>query len=175
MRFLTIILFFTVLLFSFSCVEKNPNLNEKGKDEFESLTIKKPVNKSSLVFNDTIYVPIYSDIYVDKQNPKHLLSSTLSIRNTSFTNHIYISKINYYNTQGSLVKEFITKPINLPPMATVNYVIEKDDDTGGTGANFIVVLESTSQHIKPIIQAVMVGEYSNKAFSFITDGYSVKY
>jgi hypothetical protein len=148
-------------------------LNDKGTDELESLTVKRPLNKEDMVYNDTIYVPIYSDIYIDQQNPKHLLSSTLSIRNTSFTENVYVSNIDYYNTQGDLVKKFLEKTISLPPMATVNYVIEKDDDTGGSGANFIVVLNSKSNQVKPIIQAIMIGEYSNKAFSFSTDGYSI--
>ena len=63
--------------------------------------------------------------------------------------------------------------IGLPPMGTVDYVIEKDDDTGGRGANFIVCLNSEEKKIKPLVQAVMIGKFSNKSFAFSTDGYSV--
>ncbi len=60
-------------------------------------------------------------------------------------------------------------------MATVNYVIEKDDDTGGHGANFIIALSSKNKNItRPVIQAIMIGQFGNKGFSFATDGYSVK-
>lgn len=60
-------------------------------------------------------------------------------------------------------------------MATVNYVIEKEDDTGGTGANFLVELSAKNPTIKPLIQAIMIGHSgNNKGFSFSTDGYSVK-
>lgn len=163
-----------VILSMTSCSKQNPNLNEKGKDEFQSLEVKKEINKDNFEFQDRIYVPIYSDIYVDSNNPKQLLSATLSIRNTSFNDSLFVSSVDYYNTEGKLVKSFLENTISLPPMATVNYVIEKDDDTGGSGANFIVDLSSKSLSEKPLIQAIMVGEFSNKAFSFKTDGYSLQ-
>ncbi|WP_452599327.1 DUF3124 domain-containing protein [Pontimicrobium sp. MEBiC01747] len=158
-----------------SCIEpKNPNVDSSGQDELESREVYKPVNEKELEFHDLIYVPIYSDIYIDSQNQNHLLSATLSIRNTSTTDSLFISKINYYNTDGNMVKRFINGTISLRPMATVNYVIEKEDNSGGSGANFIVELKSKNSSTKPVIQAVMMGQYSNKAFSFITDGYSLK-
>lgn len=129
--------------------------------------------EDALNYNQRFYVPIYSDIYVDAQNPKQLLSATLSIRNTHLTDSLFISKIEYYNTNGNLVQKFIDYTINLPPMATVNYVIEKEDDSGGNGANFIVEVSAKSEGIKPLIQAVMIGNYANKSFSFLTDGYAL--
>lgn len=57
-------------------------------------------------------------------------------------------------------------------MATVNYVIEKEDTSGGPGANFLVELSSNNL-IKPLIQAIMIGENGNKGFAFSTDGYSI--
>ena len=59
-------------------------------------------------------------------------------------------------------------------MATINYVIEREDDTGGSGANFIVKLSAKNEDVKPLIQAVMIGQYGNKGFAFSTDGYSIK-
>lgn len=59
-------------------------------------------------------------------------------------------------------------------MATVNYVIEKEDDSGGPGANFIVDLSGRKANMKPLIQAVMISHTGNKSFSFVTDGYSIK-
>lgn len=158
----------------FSCLEQNPNLTKSGQDEFKSLEIEKKLDKKSMHFKDIIYVPIYSDIYMDTANPQHLLSATLSIRNTSFNDTLYVSKIDYYDTNGSLVRQYIDKTISINPMATVNYVIEKEDNVGGSGANFIIELRSKSTDINPLIQAIMIGQLSNKSFSFSTDGYSIK-
>ena len=169
-----ILIFCVTTLFLNSCLEQDPNLNKSGKDEFKSLEIDKKLDKESIHFKDIIYVPIYSDIYIDTANPQHLLSATLSIRNTSFNDTLYVSKIDYYNTEGSLVRQYIDKTISINPMETVNYVIEKEDSIGGSGANFIIELRSKSTDIKPLIQAIMIGQLSNKSFSFSTDGYSIK-
>lgn len=157
-----------------SCLEKNPNLNKSGEDELKSLEVEEVLDKELINFRDLIYIPIYSDIYIDSNNREHLLTATLSIRNTSFNDTLYISKIDYYNTEGTLVKNYIDKTISLNPMGSVNYVIEKEDTSGGSGANFIVELSAKNANIKPLIQAIMVGQFNNKSFSFSTDGYSVK-
>lgn len=170
-----IIMLLVVVTIFFGCVQpKDPNVNSEGKDELKSLVVTKPIEKQEAAYHNVIYVPIYSDLYIDAQNQNHLLSATLSIRNSSFQDSLFISKIDYYNTNGKLVKKFINNSISLPPMATVNYVIEKEDNSGGAGANFIVELQAKKSSVKPIIQAVMIGQYSNKAFSFAVDGYSIK-
>ena len=162
------------LLSLFSCEGPNPNINETGKDELKALEVNRVINTENQPFQDIIYVPIYSDIYMDNQNQNSLLAATLSIRNTSFDDSLFVSKIDYFNTEGIPVRSYIDKTISLPPMATVNYVVEKEDETGGPGANFIVEISSKNKNVKPLIQAIMVGERGNKGFAFSTDGYSLK-
>jgi len=163
----------TLLYFS-ACLNHNPNINQEGEDELKTLEMTTPINRDEIVYNDTMYVPIYSDIYTDASNLRNLLAATLSIRNTSFTDSLYISVIDYYNTQGDLVRNYIDGPISLPPMASINYVVEREDDTGGSGANFIVALQAKNKNIKPLIQAIMIGQYSNKGFAFTSEAYSLK-
>ena len=162
----------TLLLYS--CGTPDPNVDKRGEDELKALEIDRKIGEKEQNYQDIIYVPIYSDIYIDQINQKVLLAATLSIRNTSFSDSLYISKIDYFNTEGQLVRSYIENLISLPPMATINYVIEREDDTGGPGANFIVELNSQSLNAKPLIQAIMVGQTGNKGFSFSTDGYSIK-
>lgn len=157
-----------------SCHDNNPNLNKSGEDELKSMEITKPIDQTEIVYEDVLYVPIYSDIYLDATTQKSLLAATLSVRNTSYADTLFISKIDYFNTNGDLVRSYVDKTISLLPMATINYVIDREDDSGGTGANFIVELSSKNKNSKPLIQAIMVGQNGNKAFSFITDAYSVK-
>lgn len=171
MRFICFILLVT---FVTSCTQSNPNLGTSGEDALKAHEMDRAIEANEQTFSDIIYVPIYSDIYLDQQNESTLLAATLSIRNTSFSDSLFISTIDYYNTEGALVRSYIENPISLGPMATINYVVDKDDDTGGPGANFIVEL-SAKTNIRPLIQAIMVGQSaSNKAFSFAMDGYSIK-
>ena len=170
--FLSIILLIPFYLSS--CLNHDPNINKQGEDELKTLEMETPINKDEMVFTDTMYVPIYSDVYIDASNLKSLLAATLSIRNTSFTDSLFISVIDYYNTNGNLVRNYIDRPISLPPMASINYVIEKEDDTGGSGANFIVALQAKTKNVKPLIQAIMIGQNGNKGFSFTSEAYSLK-
>lgn len=166
---------YTILFFSFlACEPQDPNLDKQGQDELKSLKIKSSINTTNLPYQDEIYVPIYSDIYIRKSNQSALLAATLSIRNTSYQDTLYISKIDYFNTEGDLVRSYLDGMISLSPMGTINYVIERDDDSGGSGANFMVSLSANSKQIKPLIQAIMIGHDGNIGFSFSTDGYSVK-
>jgi len=172
LRFSLLLLIISCIL---SCENPNPNIDNTGKDELISHEVNHPIDKGQMKYNDLIYVPIYSDIYVNQQNQKSLLSATLSIRNTNYSDTLFVSKIDYFNTEGNLVRSYIKNPISLPPMGTINYVIERDDDTGGSGANFIVALSATKRKIKPLIQAIMIGENGgNQGFAFSTDGYSIK-
>ncbi|MEM1217191.1 MAG: DUF3124 domain-containing protein [Bacteroidota bacterium] len=168
--------YISLLLFGFlfACEAPDPNNNpSSGENEFKTLEVETQINEADISFSDLIYVPIYSDIYIDQQNQNTLLAATLSIRNSSYDDSLFVSKIDYFSTDGSLVRSYLDRTISLPPMGTVNYVIERDDDTGGPGANFMVEISAKNPAVRPIVQAVMIGQNGNKAFSFITDGYSV--
>ncbi len=157
----------------YACEPKDPNINDKGQDELSARATSTPIQQSEVEFDGTYYVPIYSDIYVGDNIPKELLAATLSLRNTSFVDTLFISTIDYYDTDGAIVRSFIDQQIAISPMATVNYVIDRDDNTGGPGAHFVVDIHARSPLVKPLVQAIMVGEYSNKAFAFESDGYLI--
>lgn len=120
-----------------------------------------------------VYVPIYSDIYNQTRDTRTLLTATLSIRNTSIRDSLFVSKIDYYNTQGDLVRSYIDSPIYLKPMESIDYVIEQQDTSGGSGANFIIDWYSRKK-LNPLFQAVMVGGLGSQAFSFTTNGIEVE-
>jgi hypothetical protein len=155
------------------CVAESPNTDKVGEDILATHeTTLPPINAVS-GYSDTIYVPIYSDIYVNANNPDNLLAATLSIRNTSIRDSLYVSLINYYDTEGRLVRSYLSNPIVLGPMASIDYVIEREDQSGGSGANFLLALSGGNKKMRPIIQAVMIGSDGNKGIGFTTDGYSI--
>ena len=57
-----------------------------------------------------IYVPAYSHIYSGDRERPFLLTVTLSIRNIDPDHQIRISRVDYYETQGTLLKKYIEKP-----------------------------------------------------------------
>ncbi|WP_298809479.1 DUF3124 domain-containing protein [uncultured Psychrobacter sp.] len=153
-----------------SAQDPNVLLSEHQKDPIKELAITSDVDHSQFGYKQTFYVPIYSDIYTDRDARKVLLSATLSVRNTTLKKSLYINKIDYYDTDGALVKSYLDKPIELPAMATLNYIVEKEEDKGGSGANFIIEVEGMDETVKPVIEAVMIGNFSNKGFAFSTEG-----
>ena len=154
-----------------SIQDPNVMFSEKHKDPIQELEkTSKETDHSQFGYKQTFYVPIYSDIYTDRDNRKVLLSATLSVRNTTLKKSLYINKIDYYGTHGELVKSYLTETIELPAMATLNYIVEKEEDKGGSGANFIIEVEGIDETVKPVIEAVMIGNFSNKGFAFSTEG-----
>lgn len=172
-RTISILLLATMALLS-GCDQtpQNPNVlySEKHQDPIQELEMTTAVDRSQFAYKQTFYVPIYSDIYTDRDNRKVLLSATLSVRNTTLKKSLYINKIDYYGTDGTFIKSYLNKPIELPAMATLNYIVEKEEDKGGSGANFIIEVEGIDETVKPVIEAVMIGNFSNKGFAFSTEG-----
>lgn len=154
--------------------EKDPNIlySDEHKDPIKELEVDQ-VPSQNMPYRQQFYVPVYSNIYGDEDSPKIMLSATLSIRNTSLNNSLYVTKIDYYNTHGKYVRSYLTKSIELPPMGTLNYIVEKQDDTGGDGANFVVAIESESKNVSPLIETIMIGTFSNKAFSFTSHSIAI--
>lgn len=150
---------------------------KKPYEKSESISTEHHLNSTQVHDIGTktkkVYVPVYSDIYQRTRNERTLLTSTLSIHNTSETDTLYISRLDYYNTEGKLVRRYIDSPIFLNTFETIEYVVDQDDETGGSGANFIIEWYG-SEKLNPIFQAVMVGGLGNKSFSFTTDGVEIE-
>lgn len=160
------------LSFLGSCKDlKNEEIPVEILDE---LMLDRRVNTSTVdSLIRQVYVPIYSDIYNQTRDTRTMLTATLSIRNTSIRDSLFVSTIDYYNTQGDLVRSYIDSPIYLKPMESIDYVIEQQDNSGGSGANFLIDWYSKKQ-LNPLFQAVMVGGLGAQAFSFTTDGIEVE-
>lgn len=118
----------------------------------------------------TVYIPAYSHIYHGNKETPLLLSVTLSIRNIDPKKTLTVSSINYHETQGSLLKEFINEPLVLGPLGSERFIVPQKDNTGGSGANFIVEWQSKELINPPIIETVMIGTQSQLGISFTSRG-----
>lgn len=137
-------------------MSNNPAVLPKADDELE------------LVTGQTLYVPAYSQIFTENNLTTLDLAIMLSIRNTDFDEPIVIRSIEYYDTEGNLVKEFIETPVALSPMATTEVVIGRTDKRGGTGANFIVRWGASAAVHEPIVEAVMTNTANQQGVTFVS-------
>ncbi|MCI5071527.1 DUF3124 domain-containing protein [bacterium] len=126
-----------------------------------------PLNEAPtrLVHGQKVYVPIYSSIYTHLKKLTHL-SAILSIRNISEKDIIVISQVDYYDTNGKLLKKFIDTPFSLQKMSSKDFIIPESDLSGGSGANFVVKWETEKKVSAPIIESVMIGILGTQGFAF---------
>ncbi|SHJ12128.1 DUF3124 domain-containing protein [Aquimarina spongiae] len=157
-----------ILLSLYSCIKKNPN-KEIEQGILRENTIPKTDDGFSYLVKKEVYVPIYSDIYNKTKDFRFQLTATLSIRNTSRKDSLFIKNVDYYNTEGSLVRGYIEQPIFLKPLESIEYVIEEEDTSGGSGANFLITWGANTT-LAPIFQGVMVGVSGQQGFAFTTEG-----
>jgi len=121
------------------------------------------------VQGQVVYVPAYSHIYHEDGSP-YLLTITLSIRNTSMDHEIVVNSVRYFGTKGKEVKSHLQKPLRLAALATVEFLIERDDSAGGSGANFLVEWVADQAVPEPIIEAVMIDTKGQQGISFARSG-----
>lgn len=118
----------------------------------------------------TVYVPVYSNIFTaPKEVPIHL-ANILSIRNTDIHNAIQVTSVDYYDTKGALVKKYYPQAITLAPLETTYVYLSNQDQAGGFGANFIVRWQTTRDVNVPIIECLMVGQ----GRAFVSPGQVIK-
>ena len=120
-----------------------------------------------------VYVPAYSHIYSGDREQPFLLTVTLSIRNIDPKHQIKMTLVDYYETQGKLLRQYIDKPIILSPLESLRYVIPEKDKSGGSGANFMVEWQSDKFVNPPIIETIMIGTQSQQGVSFTSRGQAV--
>jgi hypothetical protein len=137
---------------------------------FSPLFLYAADSKIELSIGQRMYVPAYSHIYSGNKERPFLLTVTLSIRNIDPMHQIKITLVDYYETQGKLLKKYIDKPITVSPLESLRYVIPERDISGGSGANFIVEWHSDKPVNRPIIESIMIGTQSSQGISFTSRG-----
>ena len=123
----------------------------------------------------TVYVPVYSSIYtgLDIRQKIIELAATVSIRNVSPQYPVILNFVRYYDSGGKLVREYVKEPVELGPLGTVEFVIQRVDTAGGPGANFLVQWVGQADVDEPLIEAVMIGQSGNAGISFTSTGRAI--
>ena len=128
-----------------------------------------------LVRGQTLYLPVYSHIWygdVDgKGKPeKTLVSVLVSIRNTDPSRSIRLLSARYYDTEGRQLREYIQSPRTVAAMGTLELFVPRSDDTGGSGANFVIAWQSDLAVNPPIVEALHVNlpSGSGRSVAFTT-------
>jgi len=152
-----------------SCSEKDrPMQNVQSNKSFTSESLIVKDSESNKIRGQVLYIPIYSNVPC-RDNKLFDFSAFLAIHNTDLNKNIKITKVLYFDNDGRMVKDFVTKEVSLTPLAATNFFIPKSDKSG-TGANFLVEWISESPVTEPLIESVMVDCETNYGMTFLSKG-----
>lgn len=152
--------------------QQQPRVNRSiVNDSQKEITLDK---NFKAVMSQVVSVPVYSYIYHNNQKKIFNLAVTLSIRNTDMTETIIISSVRYFGSDGKLVKHYLERPIQLDAMASIDFFVDRNDNSGGLGANFIVEWVAETEVFEPVIEAVMVGTDFQQGISWVSSGKVLK-
>ncbi len=122
----------------------------------------------SFPVGQVLYVPAYSVISMSSRDRTMPLAVTLSVHNTDQAEPMVLSSVRFHDTEGKLLREFLPAPLEIPPLATRDFLVERRErQGGGIGANFVVTWGASRAVSKPIIEALIVSG-GTQGISFIS-------
>ncbi len=162
---------FIITTILFACNQEKKNTPSYINDWSNRIA---DVNKSDTLPMSSTYLSVYSHIYSLSEEKITDLTATISMRNTSTADTLYIFKAEYFNTSGKSVRNYIIKPIYIAPMETAEIVIKQNDNAGGSGANFLFDWKIKTPAPEPLFEAVMISTSGGQGLSFTTQGKKVR-
>lgn len=168
-KLVRILLVFLVAVLFISCESRKQETESKPiSTQFNPEIMKIPDKGGRKLKGQVLYMPVYSNIpFLQKQ--KYDLSAFIAIHNTDLTNRIKVTMVNYFDTEGKLVKTYIGSEQYLNPLSTAIFEVSMDDQSG-TGANFLVEWISEKPVNEPLIESVMKDLKGNLGLSFLSTG-----
>jgi hypothetical protein len=126
------------------------------------------------VRGQTIYVPAYSHIYHGDREAPFYLTVTVSIRNTDPVHPIKILSVQYFDTDGKLLRNYLDKEVILRPIGSAEYTVKESEKAGGAGANFLVKWEADKEVTEPIVESIMISTATQQGISFSSRGQAIE-
>jgi hypothetical protein len=128
------------------------------------------INPADSLTTGSSYLAIYSEVYSVTEHRTINLTATVSLRNISSNDTIFITKSDYYNTEGTLIRTYHKESVFLKPHETIEIIIDEKDTHGGSGANFIFEWAHPKNSHEPVFDAVMISTSGQQGISFTTQG-----
>ncbi len=131
-----------------------------------------PITGPSPVFSvsGSVYVPLYSSLYVGGHRSLKNLSATLSLRNTSADQALVVISVTYFDANGKAVVKLLDASHVLAPMAAAEFYADQSSTRGGPVATVIVRWGAETSINPPLVEAVILGNYGAKSISFVSRG-----
>lgn len=162
-----------ILLISCTPQENPSQLVDRDRINQSQKTITLDEN-FQIAIGQTVYVPVYSHIYHQDEKKIFDLAATLSLRNTDLNDAIVITSVRYYDENGKLVRNYLESPIEIAALGSTDFFVNTTDNSGGSGAKFIVEWVAQTKVTEPMIEAIMIGSGYQQGISFVSPGKVIK-
>jgi len=163
----TILYLVTIIMLLTGC-ETQTEISSFNPVNWEKRKAKLPAG-ANLIEGST-YLSIYSEVYERSEKTTHNLTATVSMKNITSKDTMYILSAKYYNTKGDLIRSYFETPVYINPLETIEIVVDQEDTSGGTGANFIFEWATGEGIHEPYFEAVMISTSGQLGISFTTQG-----
>ncbi len=167
----------SVLCFLTSCQGSREQSPRPGIDRLTltgAVSESDPTSALQPTVGRRVYVSSYSVVHVEPGKEPVPLSITLSIRNTDLATPIYITKLKFVDTEGTIVRSLPDEQVfKIAALGTAETLVRERDLVGGSGANFLVEWVAESSVSPPQIEALMIGRERNQGISFLAEGTTI--
>ena len=121
----------------------------------------------------SLYLPVYSHILHGEaggkgESAKMLVSVMVSIRNTDTARPMRVTSAVYFDTDGKRIKDYVAAPRTVAPMGTLEIFIPRSDDSGGSGANFVITWKADAPVNPPLVEALHANLPAGRSIVFVT-------
>ena len=121
----------------------------------------------------TMYLPIYSHIWHGDRDrsgepARTLMSVSVSIRNTDPVKAIRVVSAQYHDSEGKKLRAYVAAPRSIPPLGAYELFVPRSDDTGGSGANFVIRWESDTPASPPVVEGFHANLPAGRSIAFTT-------
>jgi len=157
----------SLLVLSTGCKPQNDSATSIPFDTFPESSVR--LSDLDVVSGQTIYIPAYSEMFIMRDRTMDL-AVTLAIHNTDFEYPIILTSVRYYDSQGQLLREYLTEPRQLGPLASTEFFVDGDEQSGGLGTNFIVEWVAEQPVFEPIVEAIMLNTDNTQGISLTSPG-----
>jgi hypothetical protein len=158
-----------------SCNREQPGeVHTAGLKNRKSVIEIEPLPSERVIAGQTVYVPVYSSVLTSDRAHRFNLAVTLSVRNTDPTHSIVIVAVRYYDDDGHLIRDYLKKPLQIGPMASIEFFVTENDTSGGVSASFVVEWVADQSVNAPVVESVMIGIASTQGVSFTCPGRVLK-
>lgn len=174
MKKLPVILLVLVIITSCNSRKRTDQYVVQKITEFHPESYELRNNNINLVRGQILYMPIYSNIPHFIDSIEIDMSAFVAIHNTDFFNSIKLQKVQYFDTKGNLVRDFLSNKTRiLKPLETVDFYVPYQDKSG-TGANFLIEWKADSLVTEPLVESITINTKVQNTVAVLSQGKVIK-